>query len=130
MRHTGGLAVAAISTRSSPFCRGDRQRLLRRHDAQLLPGVVDDAHLADPDPFVDPRAVFPPGASVESDKDLLNLITLAGCGCGAGAAARVRLSFSAASMNAAVRCAPWSPPARCRTPTVPSAASRSPTTSM
>ena len=54
-----------------PLLAGDRQRLLRRHDAQLLPGVVDDPHLADPDPFVDPRAVFPSGASVESYKDLL-----------------------------------------------------------
>ena len=51
-----------------PLLPRDGQRLLRRHDAQLLPGVVDDADFADPDAFVDPDAVFPPRAAVESDK--------------------------------------------------------------
>ncbi len=53
-----------------PLLPRDGQRLLRRHDAQLLPGVVDDPHLADPDPFVHPRAVFPPRVSVESYSNL------------------------------------------------------------
>src|SRR6185436_2045847 len=53
-----------------PFLPGNRERLLRRHDSQLLPGVVDDPHLADPDPFIHPRAVFPTRASVESDRNL------------------------------------------------------------
>jgi len=46
----------------------DSQRLLRRHDAQLRARVVDDPDLANPDPFVYPRAVVPARASVKSDK--------------------------------------------------------------
>ena len=45
----------------------DGQRLLRRHDAELRARVVDDADLANPDPFVYPRAVVPPRASIKSD---------------------------------------------------------------
>jgi hypothetical protein len=49
---------------------GDDERLLRRHDSQLLARVIDDADFPHPDPFVHPRAVVPPGASVESYKNL------------------------------------------------------------
>jgi hypothetical protein len=58
---------------------GDDHRLLRGHDAQLLASVVDDAHLAHPDPFIDPGAVVPPRASVESDKNLLLTLLIVDC---------------------------------------------------
>src|SRR4030095_10925842 len=58
-----------------PLLPCDRQSLLRRHDAQLLPGVVDDPHLADPDAFVHPRAIVTPRASVECDNYLLQVRT-------------------------------------------------------
>ena len=45
-----------------------RERLRRRHDAELRAGVVDDADFADADAFVDARAVVTAGTSVESDK--------------------------------------------------------------
>ena len=69
IRHTGGLARPLFPP-GRALSPGDRERLLRRHDPQLLPGVVDDPHLADPDPFVHLRAVFPTRASVESDINL------------------------------------------------------------
>src|SRR6185436_9924010 len=37
---------------------GDRQCLRRRHDAELLAGVIDDADFADADSFVDPYAII------------------------------------------------------------------------
>ena len=52
-----------------PLLPRDGQRLLRRHDAELRAGVVDDADFADPDAFVYPRAVVPPRASVECDNE-------------------------------------------------------------
>jgi hypothetical protein len=45
MRHTGGFGRGCNFHQVEPLLPGDRQRLLRRHDAQLLPGVVDDPHL-------------------------------------------------------------------------------------
>src|SRR6185503_10284917 len=57
-----------------PLLLGDRQRLWRRHDAELCAGVVDDADFPDPDAFVDPRAVITAGTSVESDKASLRLL--------------------------------------------------------
>src|SRR5207247_3289723 len=36
-----------------PLLFGERERLRRRHDAELLAGVVDDTNFADPDPLVD-----------------------------------------------------------------------------
>jgi hypothetical protein len=49
------------------FLARDRERLRRRHDAELLPVLIDDPDFPYPDPFVDPRAVVPPRASIESD---------------------------------------------------------------
>jgi hypothetical protein len=40
---------------------------LRRHDAELLAGVVDDADLADPDTFVDTGAIVAPRTAIECD---------------------------------------------------------------
>ena len=51
-----------------PFLLGNRQGLRRRHDAELRAGVVNYPDFADPDAFVDPRAVISAGTSVESDK--------------------------------------------------------------
>ena len=72
MRQTGGCAVAAIFHQVEPLLPGDGQRLLRRHDAELLAGVIDDTDLAHADAFVDPRAVVTSRAgAIESDMDLL-----------------------------------------------------------
>src|SRR5450756_2095144 len=47
------------------------QRLLRRHDAQLLGGVIDDTNFPHPDPFIDPRAVVTSwSGAIESEMDL------------------------------------------------------------
>jgi hypothetical protein len=50
-----------------PFLPRDCQRLLWRHDAELLARVVNDADLTNSDPFVYSRAVVPTRASFESD---------------------------------------------------------------
>jgi hypothetical protein len=68
IRQTGGFAVGEISTRSSPFLFGNRERLRRRHDAELRAGVVDHAEFPDPNPFVDARPVVAAWTSVECDK--------------------------------------------------------------
>src|SRR6185503_7449721 len=47
---------------------GNRERLRRRHDAELRAGVVDHADFPHTDPFVDPRAIVAAGTSVKSDK--------------------------------------------------------------
>ncbi len=55
-----------------PLLPRDGQRLLRRHDAELLAGVIDDPDFPYPDAFVDPRAVVTTwGGAIESDMDLL-----------------------------------------------------------
>src|SRR6185436_7054950 len=51
-----------------PLGLGDRQRLWRRHDAQLLAGVVDHADFTDADSLVHPHAIVAAGSSVECDK--------------------------------------------------------------
>src|SRR5437762_308239 len=51
-----------------PLLPGDGKRLRRRHDAELLSGVVDDADFADADTFVDPHAIVAARSSVECDK--------------------------------------------------------------
>src|SRR5262249_20132419 len=51
-----------------PLLLGNGEGLRRRHDAELLARVVDDANFANPDAFVDPHTVVAPGPSVESDK--------------------------------------------------------------
>src|SRR5262245_21406866 len=56
-----------------PLLLGNHERLLRRHDAELLAGVVDDPDLAHPDPFVPPRAVVSPRASLGSYNCLLTV---------------------------------------------------------
>ena len=54
-----------------PLLLGDGQRLRRRHDAELLAGIVDDTDFADTNAFVDARAIVAAGTSVESDNGLL-----------------------------------------------------------
>src|SRR5262245_32505678 len=49
---------------------GNRQRLRRRHDAELRSGVVDHANFPDPDPFVDTNAIVTTRSSFECDKSL------------------------------------------------------------
>ena len=49
----------------------DGERLRRRHDAELLAGVVDHTDLSNADSFVDPHAIVAAGISIESDKNLL-----------------------------------------------------------
>ena len=44
----------------------NRQRLRRRHDAELLAGVVDHPDFTDPDAFVGANAVITTGRTVES----------------------------------------------------------------
>ena len=68
IRQTGGTARSGNLDQVEALLSRDSQRLLRRHDAQLRARVVDDPDLANPDPFVYPRAVIPARASVESDK--------------------------------------------------------------
>src|SRR5262249_29046377 len=100
-----------------PFLSRNGQSLRRRHDAELLPVVVDDADFPNSDSFVDSYAVVSARPSVECDNCLPYEV-------------RCSTSVRARSMNWATGCAPRSPPLRGRTDTVPSAASRSPTTSM
>ena len=57
IRQTGGTAVGGDLDQVEPLLPRDGQRLRRRHDAQLLSRVVDDADFADPDAFVDAHAV-------------------------------------------------------------------------
>src|SRR5688572_10160205 len=49
----------------------ERQRLRRRHDPELLPGIVNHANFTDPDALVRTDAVVTAWAAVESDKNLL-----------------------------------------------------------
>src|SRR5262245_13072998 len=46
----------------------DGQRLGRRHDAELLPGVVDDANFSYPDSLVHADAIVASRSSIECDK--------------------------------------------------------------
>ena len=115
MRQTGGTAVGEISTRSSPFCSRERERLRRRHDAELRAGVVDDPDFPDPDAFVDPDAVVASRTAVESDNGLLRW--------NSERALCVAISSRADSTNSLDRASrPGRRPARVRTDTVPSAA--------
>src|SRR5207247_32042 len=59
-----------------PLLLGDRQGLLRRHDPQLLARIVDHPDFTHPDPFIHPRAVVPPRASVVSDRTLQRKVEL------------------------------------------------------
>src|ERR1019366_5719418 len=100
-----------------PLLLGNRQRLRRRHDAELRAGVVNHADFADTNAFVDPRAVVSAGTSVESDKASYAVT---------GTCPLRATSSRADAMNASTELAPWSPPVRVRTDTVPSVLSRSP----
>src|SRR5690606_36238461 len=103
------------------------QRLRRRHDAELGSGFVDYAHFTHTDPLVGPDALFAPWAAIVSDNYLLDSV------CPLPAAAdrpRRATSSSAVRTNSAIGREPRSPPVRLRTETVPSDASRSPTTSI
>ena len=55
IRHTGGFAVGATSTRSRSCCPGELERLPGRADAQLLSLLIDEADLLDADAVVDPE---------------------------------------------------------------------------
>src|SRR5436190_15221637 len=57
------------------FLPCDGQGLRRRHDAELLAGVVDDADFADPDALVDPHAIVAAGTTGECDKASLQNAT-------------------------------------------------------
>jgi hypothetical protein len=67
IRQTGGTAVGEISTRSSPFLLGNGQRGGRRHDPELLPGLVDHADFSNTNTFVGANAVVTSGRTIESD---------------------------------------------------------------
>src|SRR5262249_38633808 len=66
-RHGGGRDFDEVEA----FLLRNGQRLGRRHDAQLLAVVVDDANFAHANPFVHACAIVAPWASVECDKGLL-----------------------------------------------------------
>jgi len=53
MRHTGGLASGATSTRFELLAARAVERGLDGHDAELLAVGADDADFADTDPVVD-----------------------------------------------------------------------------
>ena len=116
-RHRGRRDLDEVET----LLLGYRQGLRRRHDAELLPGVVDDADFADADAFVHPNAVVTPWASVESDNGLLGITDSAPRSAIVDVGGRQRFdpllwpracaSSSAAAMNASIGLAPWSPPA-------------------
>ena len=113
----------------------ERERLRRRHDAELLAVVVDDANFAHPDSFVDPNTVVAAWASIESDNYLLQTIqdferrpanwhpatARRSRRRGRLALRRASISAFASAMNASIDRAPRSPPVRLRTATVPSA---------
>src|ERR1700722_10685331 len=110
-----------------PFLLGDGQRLRRWHDTELLAGIVDHADLPDADALVDSRAVVTAGTAIESDKNLLDTLNVEP---GAYCFPLVAISSRVEAMKTPIVLAPWSPPARVRTDTVPSALSRSPTTNI
>jgi hypothetical protein len=55
-RHRRGRDLHQVET----FLSGDGERLGRRHDAELLAGVVDYANFPDADAFVDAKPVITP----------------------------------------------------------------------
>src|SRR5690606_27618604 len=111
-----------------PLAPRQLQGLRRRHDAELCAGFVDDTNFAHPDAFVRPDAVVSSWAAIVSDNYLRE--SEGPAPCSAVCRPRAATSSSAARRNSATGRAPRSPPVRLRTETVPSAASRSPTTSM
>src|SRR5439155_11166881 len=54
-----------------PLLLGDRERLRRRHDAELRAAVVDHADFANADAFIDADAIIAPRATGKSDNYLL-----------------------------------------------------------
>ena len=64
-RHGGGGDLHQVQ----PLLLGDDEGLRRRHDAELLPVIVDDPNFPDADAFVDANTVVTPRSrSIESDK--------------------------------------------------------------
>src|SRR5690606_16688359 len=53
-----------------PLLTRNGERLRRRHDSELLAGLVDDPNLANPDAFVDADTVITSGRAIVSDKIL------------------------------------------------------------
>src|SRR4051812_10581689 len=51
-----------------PLLLRNRERLRRRHDAELLAGVVDHPDFAHANALVDPHAIVAAGTSIECDK--------------------------------------------------------------
>ncbi len=110
-----------------PLLLGDGQRGRRRHDPELLSRLVDHADFTDTDALVGANAIITSGRTIECDMSSYAVF------CSAGAAIPgdfVAISSLAAATNASIDRAPRSPADRLRTDTVPSAASRSPVTSM
>ncbi|MGC4081595.1 MAG: hypothetical protein QM736_05640 [Vicinamibacterales bacterium] len=68
MRQTGGVGRRGNLHQVEPFLLRNGERLRRRHDAQLLPGVVNHTNFPNADAFVHSYAIVPAGSSVESDK--------------------------------------------------------------
>src|SRR5688572_14788611 len=117
-----------------PLLTRDGDRLRRRHDPELLAGFVDHANFTNPDALVGADTVVTSGRTIESYSCLL-------CGCCSLVVRSwwfrsnydtpfLAISSCASAMKALTPRAPRSPPVRLRTETVPSAASRSPATSM
>jgi len=52
IRHTGGVAVGEISTRSRFFLAGQLERIVRSQNADLLAFIVDDANFPRPNAIV------------------------------------------------------------------------------
>ena len=72
IRHTGGLALGATSTRSSSSSRAIGERLRQRLDPELLALGADEQDLAGPNPVVDPGVVC--GYVITSLLALLNWV--------------------------------------------------------
>src|ERR1051325_7461567 len=106
----------------------DNKCLRRRHDLELLSGLVYHPDFANPYAFVGANAVITSWRSIECD----NVLRLYADFCSAGGGPPrllVRTSSSASATNASKGRVPRSPAERLRTETAPSAASRSPVTS-
>jgi hypothetical protein len=53
-----------------PLLLGDGNSLRRRHDPELLPGLIDDANFTDPNTLVGADAVVTTGRTIECDNFL------------------------------------------------------------
>ena len=134
-----------------PLLPGDGQGLRRGHDAQLLAGVINDADFTNADAFVDAEPVVAPAGAITIESDSARkssevVQTARRHGSDGSLTAPIETSQRTHELLGYRFCrdlgkrigdelcrprrAPRSPLARLRTATAPSAASRSPTTSM